>query len=76
MHHSRTPDRINERAMKPNYDPEQVIQPLEVARQAALVGGASGTHMVLSSFFSLLHFCFDSRLHMVELMLSTYYAFV
>ncbi|CAN9257153.1 unnamed protein product [Alternaria alternata] len=27
--------------MKPNYDPEQVTQPLEVARQAALVGGAS-----------------------------------
>jgi hypothetical protein len=36
--------------MKAKHDPEQVTRPLEVARQAALVGGASGTHIVISPF--------------------------
>lgn len=38
--------RIHARVMTSKYDPAQVTQPLEVARQAALVGGASGTYLV------------------------------
>jgi hypothetical protein len=43
--------------MKAKYDPEQVTQPLEVARQALYVGGASGTHMAISPFHRLSLHC-------------------
>lgn len=52
--------------MKAKYDPEQVTQPLEVARQAALVGGASGMHIDVSSFHIISDcriLCFNSFLH-------------
>ena len=42
--------------MTSKYDPAQVTQPLEVARQAALVGGASGTYLV-DSFLDVIIDC-------------------
>jgi hypothetical protein len=43
--------------MKADLDPEQVTQPLEIARQAGLVGGASGTHSAISQLHIILHCC-------------------
>jgi hypothetical protein len=48
---------INARVMKSNHDPAQVTQPLEVARQAALVGGASGTYLLDFSLDVILVYC-------------------